>query len=77
MTIPTADSWQILFNTSTASDPAEMFNDLTEVGRGELAVERIPDHVETLTMRFERPSAVQLVIEWENTRVRVPIEILD
>ena len=77
LTVPTESSWEILFNTSTASDPNEMFNALTEVGRAEVPVERVADSIEVLTLRFEQAGSPMLVIEWENARVRVPIEILE
>ena len=77
LTVPAEDHWRILFNTSTASDPNEMFNALTEIGRGSVPVETVADPVETLTMRFEQTPLPVLVIEWERTRVRVPIEILE
>jgi len=74
LTVPGEDKWQILFNTTTASNPDEMFNALTEVGRGEVPVERTSEYVETLTIRFEQDPSPELVLEWENTRVRVPID---
>lgn len=75
MTIPSEESWTLLVNTSTASEPMEMFNALTEIGRAELPVEKLTDHVETLTVRSEQSPMPSLVIEWENTRVRVPIQL--
>lgn len=75
MTVPSEESWILLVNTSTASEPMEMFNALTEIGRAQLPVEKLPDHVETLTFRTDQSPTPSLVIEWENTRVRVPIQV--
>lgn len=76
MTIPSEESWTLLLSTSTASEPMEMFNALTEIGRAELPVQKLADHVETLTVRGDLSSMPSLVIEWENTRVRVPIQLI-
>jgi hypothetical protein len=76
LSIPTSDSWTLLFNTSSVAEPLEMFSALTEVGRAELPIERIAEHVETLTIRdSDQPGELAFVIEWEHTRVRVPIEL--
>lgn len=46
-----------------------------DVGSFTVPVERTGDHVESLTMRFEPGGAESalLLIEWERTRVRVPV----
>ena len=72
MTIPDAERWAVLFNTSVARTPVEMFNALTEVARAHVPAEATATHVEQLTFRAERDTAgPYLVLEWERTRVRV------
>jgi hypothetical protein len=46
------------------------------VGHGTAASSTLPDPVETLTFRTEAGSkgAVNLLLEWEKTRVTIPIE---
>jgi hypothetical protein len=46
-------------------------------GRFAVTVERTASPIESLTMRFETEStdAAALVIEWEETRVRVPVRV--
>ena len=77
LTEPAEDSWEVLFNTSTATDPNEMFDALTEVARVTVPVEAVADPIEILTMRFEGVSPAMLVIEWQQTRVRVPIDVVE
>lgn len=78
-TIPGEEEWTIIVNAST--DQWGIENQYTEeiraqeVGRGTVPSEEIPSAVETFVIRAE-PSgenAVDLVLEWENTRVRVPV----
>lgn len=75
MTVPGAERWTVLFNTSEARTPVEMFNALTEVARAHVPAEATAAHVEQLTFRAERDTAgPSLILEWERTRVRLPIE---
>ena len=74
MTIPTPQSWIVTINTTDVTDTSEMFANLTEVGRGTVPVEQLGEHIEMLTLRDADSEAdPALVIEWERTRVRVPI----
>ena len=78
MTIPTPQSWIVTINTTDVTDPAEMFDNLTEIGRGTVPVEQLGDHIEMLTLRdADSEAEPALVIEWERTRVRVPIVALN
>lgn len=75
MTIPSPESWTIVFNTTTVSEPMEMFAALSEVARVEVPVAETPDHVEVFTIRVDAQSETPaLIMEWENTMVRVPID---
>jgi hypothetical protein len=77
-TIPGRQEWTVIVNRSidqwghesqyTAQVQAQ------EVGRFRVAAEATEQHVETFTIRAEPPQNTrQLVLEWENTRVRIPI----
>lgn len=78
-TIPDRESWTVIVNRSITQwghestyrgEVAEQ-----EVGRATVAREDLPEHVETFTIRSEPtgPAATQIVLEWETTRVRIPI----
>jgi len=69
-TIPTAGDWTILFNTSNAADPAQILQSLVEVARGSGRSERVATLIERFTIRPERR---ELILEWERTRVRIPV----
>lgn len=69
-TIPTAGDWTIVFNTSEVTDPARILQNLTEIARGTARSERLEAPVEQFTIR---PRGSELLLEWERTRVRVPI----
>lgn len=77
-TVPTARDWEIIVNRSITQWGEE--SNYTpevraqEVGRAMVPSERVTEPVETFTMRGERAgSGATLVLEWEKTRVKVPI----
>ena len=78
-TVPTAGEWEIIVNRSikqwgeesnyTAAVQAQ------EVGRAKVASERVNQPIETFTIRTEPANrGATLVLEWEKTRVKVPIK---
>lgn len=74
LSIPRPDRWTLIFNTTTVTEPARMFAALTEVARAELVPDVPPAFVEQLRIRSERAdSGSRWVLEWENTRVRIPV----
>jgi hypothetical protein len=74
LTIPERDAWLVLFHTSQATSPVAMFEDMVEVARGQATVEALDRRVETFTMRgVADGDAYALLLEWEHTRVRVPV----
>lgn len=74
MTIPGPDRWTISLHTSSAPTPAEMFNALVDVGRGEVPTESLSAPVEQFTMRGTADAGgAHLVLEWERIRVRIPV----
>jgi hypothetical protein len=75
--VPRADSWEVFVSRSTL----HWGNDISpavraaEVGQAKVAVEALAVAVETLTVRAEPDSdRVLLSLEWETTRVRLPLE---
>jgi hypothetical protein len=75
--IPGAKTWQIVVNSSATRWGIPIGADVRahDVGTVTATGERTDAPVETLTMRLELAGegAVALVIEWERTRVRLPI----
>jgi hypothetical protein len=76
--VPNAGEWEIILNRSitqwgeesnyTAAVKAQ------EVGRGRVKVEATATPVETFTIRSEAAGrGASLVLEWEKTRVRIPV----
>ncbi len=78
-TVPGKKDWEVIVNRSISQWGHE--NSYTaqvkaqEVGRGKVAVEPTAKPVETFTIRGEPGSGggQTLVLEWENTRVEVPV----
>ena len=80
-TVPGKTQWQIIVNASTTQWGIEKDYDAVvrkqEVGRGRVPSEAMTDFMETFTIHAEPAGAneVTLVLEWEKTRVRVPIKL--
>jgi hypothetical protein len=78
--IPGESEWTLIVNRSTAQWGHESaYSDAVraqEVGRVAVPVSRTQEHVETFTIRSVPvgASSAELLLEWENTRVHVPIE---
>ena len=79
-TVPGEREWEIIVNRSTSQWGHEnRYTDAVkrqEVGRGKAPAERIEKPVETFTIRADPASgrAKSLLLEWENTRVRIPVQ---
>jgi hypothetical protein len=78
-TVPGQETWQVIVNRSITQWGHEgrytSEVEAQEVGRATVMSERLDDHVETLTLRSE-PSGdgATLFLEWERTRVTIPIQ---
>lgn len=78
-TVPKAGEWEIIVNRSIKQwgeesnyTPAVQAQ---EVGRAKLKAETVKQPVETFTIRPEGAgSGATLVLEWEKTRVRIPVK---
>lgn len=79
-TVPGETEWEVIVNRSTSQWGHEsQYTEAVkrqEVGRGRAAAERLATPVETFTIRAEPESgsAQSLVLEWENTRVAIPVK---
>jgi hypothetical protein len=75
--IPGETEWRLVVNRAVDrwGIPIDDAVRRQDVGAATVRVERLAQPVETLTLRFEPPRGrgTALVIEWERTRVRVPI----
>lgn len=77
-TVPGEKEWEIIVNRSTSQWGHESRYtpevQKQELGRGRAPAERLPAPVETFTIRAEPAGQGQsLLLEWENTRVRIPV----
>ena len=78
-TVPGETEWEIVVNRSYSQWGREnYYTDEVrgqEVGRGTVSSERTDSHIETFTIRAEDlpDGNVQVILEWEQTRVRVPV----
>jgi hypothetical protein len=82
-TVPGRQEWEVIVNKSVSQWGHE--NQYTpevkaqEVGRAKLKAERSDTPLETFTIRAEPQSskAASLILEWEKTRVRIPVQSRD
>jgi hypothetical protein len=75
--IPGASSWQVVVNRGVERWGIPLNDDVRakDVGAGRVTTEAVATPVETLTLSFApaTANATELVVEWEKTRVRIPI----
>ena len=77
-TVPGAKEWQIVVNRSTTQwgkeDQYTAAVKAQEVGRAKVKSEAVPNPIETFTIRPEPAGqGSNLVLEWEKTRVKIPV----
>jgi len=79
-TVPGETEWQVIVNKSTTqwgeeSNYAGAVR-AQEAGRGKVAAESVKAPIETFTIRAEpgEGGGVTLILEWQRTRVRIPIK---
>jgi len=76
--VPAAKEWEIIVNRSTKQWGEE--SNYTpevqkqEVGRAKVKSETVKSPIETFTIRSEGAGSGALVLEWEQTRVKIPIK---
>jgi hypothetical protein len=78
-TVPGPKEWEIIVNRSVAQwGKEDQYTDAIkaqELGRAKVKSEKLAAPVETFTIRAEPAgnNAASLALEWEKTRVRIPI----
>lgn len=75
-TIPRPEHWEVLVNASTRQWGIEpLYPKESEIGRFEVPVEELAEPVETLTLSVDpaQGSVRELVLEWQRSRVRIPL----
>ena len=79
-TVPGAQEWEVIINRSTAQWGEESNYTAEvkaqEVGRAKVKVESIRQPLETFTVRAEPAGnkGANLVLEWEKTRIKIPVQ---
>jgi hypothetical protein len=78
-TVPGPSDWQVIVNRSTTQwgEESNYTPDVQakEIGRATVKAEKLPAKVETFTIRAEPSTgdATALLLEWQDTRVRIPL----
>lgn len=77
-TAPNPGEWGVVFFTSDAEDPVQMFQTMRRVGLGAASSEDLAAPVDTLTIRgIDGGTEGALMLEWERVRVRIPIRPIE
>lgn len=80
-TIPGEDSWTIVLNDNAERWGIPINDDVrsADIGTATVTPEATEGMVEQLTFRFDETGSdsAHLVMEWENTRIRIPVERLE
>ncbi len=73
--VPQQTSWEIHVNKAVQrwGIPIDSAVEALDVGKGTVPVEALEQPVEQLTLRLVAGAPAELVVEWEKTRVRIPI----
>lgn len=76
-TRPNEDQWEVFLNSNYERWGIPINDEVraTEIGSFTVTPEPIDSHVETLTYSFESTgeNSGEIVMEWENTRIRIPV----
>lgn len=78
-TLPGEREWAIHLNRAVDRWGIPISDEVRarDVGSGTVPVEALPEHLEMFTIRFEGGgSSAEIVMEWERTRVRVPLRVV-
>lgn len=73
--VPRKTTWEIHVNRAVDrwGIPIDAQVEAQDVGKGTVPVETLAAPVEQLTLRLVAGAPAELVVEWERTRVRIPI----
>jgi hypothetical protein len=74
--VPQQTSWEVHVNKAVDrwGIPIDAAVQAQDAGKGTVPVETLAQPVEQLTLRLVAGSPAELVVEWEKTRVRIPIK---
>lgn len=74
-TVPNENAWQLIVNRQTGQWGTQ-YDQGQDLARIPMTVTRTAAPVEQFTIQMMPGSPAQLVMEWENTRATVPVEIV-
>jgi DUF2911 family protein len=75
LAVPGLNRWTLVFYTTPDTEPAKMFHNLQQVAIGTGQVEQTAEPVDKFTIRSEGdPTNCELLLEWGNWRVRIPVQ---
>lgn len=74
-TLPSEGTWKLIINKQTGQWGTE-YNQDQDLARVDMQKSHLEQPVEQFTISFDKkgPNAANLVLEWENTRVWVPVK---
>ncbi len=74
--VPGRTSWEVHVNKAVDrwGIPIDSAVQAQDAGKGTVPVEALTEPVERLTLRLVAGPPSELVVEWEKTRVRIPIK---
>ena len=74
-TIPSEGTWKLIINKQTGQWGTE-YNQGQDLARVDMQKSKLEQPVEEFTISFDKkgPDSADLVLEWENTRVWVPVK---
>jgi len=78
-TVPGKTEWELIVNRATSQwgkeDQYTAEVEAQEVGRAKVKTETLNKPLETFTIRAEpaSPKAASLVLEWEKSRIKIPV----
>lgn len=73
-TLPGDKNWKLIINKQTGQSGLE-YNQAQDLARVDMTKSTLSTPVEQFTIKLEKtgPDAANLIMEWENTRVAVPV----
>lgn len=74
LVVPRAERWDLVFNTTSDTEPGRMFATMRPVAQGSGRAVASASPVDRFTIRAdERPGEAALIFEWGERRIRVPV----
>lgn len=74
-TLPSEGTWKLIINKQTGQWGTE-YNESQDLARVDMQKSKLSEPVEQFTISFDQkgPDSADLVLEWETTRVSVPVK---